>query len=153
VLLLLLFVILPASGETVYAGKVTAITDGDTFHMRHNDREIKVRLSEIDTPDREKPYGSRAKQALSDMVLGKRVRVVAVGRSASGRILGRVYASGLDVNATMVKLGYAWVNRKDARDPELWRLEKEAKAGKRGLWALQEAYRTPPWEWQPVETQ
>jgi endonuclease YncB( thermonuclease family) len=32
-------------------------------------------------------------------------------------------------------------------DPELYRLEREAREAHRGLWALPEAQRVPPWEW------
>ncbi len=64
------------------------------------------------------------------------------------RIVGRVYVGGLggeDVNAEMVRQGYAWVYRKYAKDPELYRLEKEAREAKRGLWAFSDP--VPPWEW------
>ena len=62
-----------------------------------------------------------------------------------GRTVGRVYVGDLDVNAEMVKRGAAWVYRDYAKDPS--RLENEAKAAKRGLWALPEAQRCPPWDW------
>jgi endonuclease YncB( thermonuclease family) len=140
-----MFVALPGSAENVYTGKVLSVTDGDTFHMSHKGKEFKVRLAEIDTPERGQPYGYQAKQALSDLIFGKRVRVVEVGRNR--RIIGRVYVDNLDVNATLVKLGYAWVNREGIRNPELFRLEKEARAGKRGIWALAEAEGVLPWEW------
>jgi Excalibur calcium-binding domain/Staphylococcal nuclease homologue len=51
------------------------------------------------------------------------------------------------VNAALVRQGAAWVYRDFARDRTLFALEDEARAAKRGLWALPEAERTPPWEW------
>ena len=59
--------------------------------------------------------------------------------------MGRVYVDGLDVNAEMVRQGHVWVSRKYATDPELYRLEREAKQQRRGLWANDG--NIPPWQW------
>ncbi len=48
------------------------------------------------------------------------------------RIVDRVYVGNLDVNAKLVKQGYAWVYRRYAKDQELYRLEKEAQEGSMG---------------------
>ena len=110
-----------------------------------------MRLAEIDTPETHQPYGSRAKQALSALVFGKEVRVMVVDTDRYGRTVGRVYADAMDVNAEMVRQGAAWVYRKYSRDPSLLHLEQEARSARRGLWALPEAERTPPWEWRAAE--
>jgi hypothetical protein len=65
---------LSAEAETL-VGKVVGVTDGDTIKVLVEERTIKVRLAEIDTPDRRQPWASRAKQALSDKVFGKEVEV------------------------------------------------------------------------------
>ena len=52
-----------------------------------------------------------------------------------GRIVGRVYVGGIDVNRELVAQGYAWVYRKYSNDAELLRLEAEAKEKGLGLWA------------------
>ena len=64
-----------------------------------------------------------------------------------GRTVGRIYAGPIDISAEMVRQGAAWVYRKYNHDPSLLRLEREAQQARRGLWALPEAERTPPWEW------
>ena len=111
-------------------------------------RQVKVRLGEIDTPESNgQPYGERAKQTLSDLAYNKQARVVVQDTDKYGRTVGRVYVGGVDVNAEMVKQGAAWVYRTYAKDQVLYRLEEQAKAAKRGLWALPEAERMPPWEW------
>lgn len=58
-----------------------------------------------------------------------------------------MYVGGVDVNAEMIRQGAAWAYRQYLKDQSLLRLEAEAKAAKRGLWALPEAQRMPPWEW------
>lgn len=138
---LLLLLALPGWAAPVYDGPVIAITDGDTLRVRYQDGELKVRLAEIDTPERDQPYGSRARQALSALCFGKQARVVEQTRGRYGRIVGRVYCEGIDANAEMIRQGAAWVYRPYARDQSLCRLEKEARQAKRGLWALPEAQR------------
>jgi len=131
----------------IYEGKVIGITDGDTLTLLVDKKEFKIRLAEIDTPEKGQPYGNKAKQALSNFVFGKEVRVVKQDIDRYGRIVGRLYIDNLDVNAEMVRLGYAWVYRKYAKDEKLYELEKQAQAERRGLWALPDYQRISPWAW------
>lgn len=152
--LLLLLIVFAAStwAADEYTGKVVGITDGDTLTLlTEQKQQIKVRLGEIDTPESRQPYGTRARQTLSDLAFGKQARVVVQETDRYGRTVGRVYVGAIDVNAEMVKQGAAWVYRQYARDQSLYTLENEAKAAKRGLWGLPEAERTPPWEWRQAE--
>lgn len=130
--------------ETIH-GQVVGVTDGDTLTVLINKQQVKIRLAEIDAPEMRQDYGQRAKQALSTLVFKKAVVVEVNSRDKYGRTLARIYADGLDVNAEMVRLGYAWVYRKYARDPHLLIAETEARASHRGLWAGKTAL--PPWEW------
>ena len=130
-----------------FAGKVVGVTDGDTITVLVERRAIKVRLAQIDTPEKGQPHGSRAKKALSDLVFGKVTTVREQVRDRYGRTVGRVYVDGHDVNAEMVRGGHAWVYQQYATDHSLYGLEADAKAAQRGLWASPEAKRVPPWEW------
>lgn len=59
-----------------YRGKVVGVSDGDTFTLLTSDkRQLKIRLSEIDAPEIAQPYGSRSKQALSELIFSKEVLV------------------------------------------------------------------------------
>ena len=141
-----------AASAAEIAGRVVGITDGDTLTLLDEARrQVRVRLAEIDTPERRQPYGDRARQALSDLAFGKAVRVDVQDTDRYGRAIGRVRKGAVDVNAEMVRRGAAWVYRQYSRDPSLLRLEEEARAARRGLWALPEAERTPPWEWRAAE--
>jgi endonuclease YncB( thermonuclease family) len=130
------------------SGKIVGITDGDTVTILTVDNwQVKIRLAEIDTPERKQPYGSRSKQALSDLVFGKQVTAKVVTVDRYGRNVARLYVDGLDVNREMIRLGAAWVYREYNTDKSLLDIEAEARTAKRGLWALAEAEQVPPWEW------
>lgn len=60
----------PTLAEDLH-GRVVSIADGDTLTILTGTQQVKIRLAEIDTPERKQPWGNRAKQALSDKVFGK----------------------------------------------------------------------------------
>ena len=151
---LLLVLLVQAAAARELHGRVVGIADGDTITLLTERREeVRIRLAEIDTPEGGQPYGSRARQVLSDLAFGKPIRVVVVDTDRYGRAVGRVFAGALDVNAEMVRRGAAWVYRRYSDDPVLLRLERAARAERLGLWGLPEAERTPPWEWRAAERQ
>jgi endonuclease YncB( thermonuclease family) len=81
-------------------------SDGDTIKVLVEERTIKVRLAEIDTPDRGQPWASRAKQALSDKVFGEEVEVRVVTVDRYGRTVGHVWVSGRHINREMIREGH-----------------------------------------------
>ena len=89
---------------------------------------MRIRLAEIDTPERGQPYGSWACQSLSGLAFGRAVRVVVEDTNRYRRTVGRVYAGPQDTNAEMVRRGAAWVYRRYGHDPALLRLEQAARA-------------------------
>lgn len=133
-------------------GRVVGVSDGDTLTVLLPEKTpLRVRLTEIDAPESGQPYGNRAKQALSALVFGQEVRLATRGEDRYGRTLVRLYRGGLDVNAELVRQGAAWAFRRYLRDPSLLALEEEARTERRGLWALPEAERLPPWEWRAAK--
>jgi len=137
----------PTLSNGIHHGKVVSIADGDTLTMLVNKVQYKIRLAEIDTPEKKQPYGTRARRALSEIVFGKEISVDVHTVDRYGRTVARVYVDGMDVCAELVRQGMAWVYRKYANDESLYKLEKEAKNAGRGLWSLPENQRVPPWEW------
>ena len=66
----------PARGGQL-TGRVVALADGDTLTLLTGERQqVRVRLAEIDTPERRQPYGTRAREQLSELVFGREVRVM-----------------------------------------------------------------------------
>ena len=144
--LVIILLLLPSLlSAATYTGKVIYISDGDTLKLLVDNQQHKIRLADIDTPEQHQPHGKKAKKVLGNLTFGKVVKVVWQKRDRYKRIIGRVYLGNLDVNAELVRQGHAWVYRKYSKDPELLRLEAEAKAARRGLWASD--VRVPPWEW------
>lgn len=145
-LLLLLIVTYAHSQE--YRGRVVGISDGDTFTLLTEDKkQVKVRLSEIDTPETAQPFGTKAKQTLSDLVFGKDVVVIKADTDRYGRIVGHVYVNEVHVNRRLVYDGMAWAYRQYLKDKTLLQDEQKAREAKRGLWSLPSTEQLPPWEW------
>jgi endonuclease YncB( thermonuclease family) len=144
--LLLLLLPLAAQAETL-SGKVIGVTDGDTITVLVAERPVKVRLAEIDTPERGQPWASRAKQALSDKVFGELIEVRVVNTDRYGRTVGHVWIGDRNINREMVREGHAWVYRNYLDDKTMLDDETDAQKNKSGLWGLPEAQRVPPWDW------
>lgn len=145
---LLLVGLLPAIAWADVECKAVGITDGDTFTcLTAQHQQLKVRMAEIDTPERRQPYGEKAKQALADLVHGKQVSLQVAGKDRYQRTVARVHQGQVDVNRELVSRGAAWVYRQYNRDKSLLLVEANAKAARRGLWALPEAQRIEPWKW------
>ena len=107
VLLLIGLLPFPLKAKTL-TGLVVGVSDGDTITILDSQKQqTKIRLGEIDTPESAQPYGSRAKQELSNLVFKKTVNVEVQTIDKYGRTVGRVYADGNDVNAEMVRKGAA----------------------------------------------
>ena len=131
--------------ETFF-GTVVGIADGDTLTILTALKDQhKIRLSEIDAPEKSQPFGSKSKQSLSDLCFGKKAEVIAHTKDRYKRTVARVTCAVIDVNAEQVERGMAWVYRRYAKGHGLYVLEHGAKMGKRGLWA--DSAPTPPWEW------
>ena len=149
--LLLIYCTFPAiciAADASYFAKVIGITDGDTLKVLNTQsQQVKIRLAEIDCPEKGQPWGNKAKQALSDATFQKMVVIDPVTTVRYGRTVATVTVEEENVNKSLVQQGHCWVYRKYVRDTEFFDLEDEARTNKRGLWGLSEAERVPPWEW------
>jgi len=145
--------LLPAFGLAAdCSGSVTAILDGDTIEVLHNNRAERIRLNGIDYPQKGQAFGKRAKQAASELVFGKEVTLQTHGKDKYGRTIADVLLpDGTKVNHLLVKDGWCWWYRKYAPgDIILEELEQRARASRLGLWA--DPHPVPPWEWRKLVT-
>jgi endonuclease YncB( thermonuclease family) len=118
-----------------FSGTVVGITDGDTLEVLTTQKQIvKIRLVEIDAPEKKQAFGQQSKQSLSDICFKKTVIVDDKGLEKYHRTLGRLRCDGIDANAEQVKRGMAWAYRKYLTDPTIADFELAAKTDKLGLW-------------------
>lgn len=143
----ILFMFLACAAQGALASKIVGIVDGDTLDAIIDGKQQRVRVAQIDAPERGQPYGKASKQALSDLAYGKDCTITPVGDEIDryGRTIGQIVCDGKDVNLEMVRMGYAWAYRKYLKDPEYLRAEEEAKEQGIGLW--KEPNPIPPWDW------
>lgn len=149
ILIFCLFLLLPSQTlAATLSGKVVRVADGDTITILTPDKkQVKIRLVEIDAPEKEQPYGQASKKMLSDMVFGKDVTVEWDKIDRYQRTLGRVFVGDIDVNLQQVKTGAAWAYTRYLTDDKIKQAEITARKQKVGLWALQSDQIVPPWEW------
>ncbi len=133
-------------------GRVVKVVDGDTIHVRLEGRgREKVRYIGIDTPETKhprlgvQPFGPEASRLNRELVGGRAVRLVfdRALRDRYGRLLAYVFREEDDlfVNAELVRRGLARALRvrPNVRYAETFeRLEREARAARRGMWAVAE---------------
>ena len=127
-------------------GKVVAITDGDTFKLLTQDSTlIRVRVANIDCPERKQPFSKRAKQFTSDAIFENQVELKIIKKDRYGRSIANVFYDDKDLSRELLKAGLAWHFVKYSDDETLQPLEDKAKKDKVGLWVDPKAI--APWEW------
>lgn len=96
-----------------YFTKIDKVVDGDTvdvfidlgFSVWHKER---IRLSGIDTAEKNTEFGKATKQLLIDTIEGKLVRLEVSKPDKYGRYLGKIYlGSEESINDQMIRLGIA----------------------------------------------
>lgn len=118
-----------------FSGKVIAVMDGDTLLVIRGGHPVKVRLTEVDAPEKAQPYGAASQKSLAEMTMGKQIRVVSRAVDDYGRLLATVYAGELNVNHEQVRRGMAWEYSRFHSNRELMALQLDAQQARRGLWA------------------
>lgn len=127
-----------------FLASVIGISDGDTLTVLHERQPVKIRVAEIDAPEKRQPFGARSKRALADLCFGREAEVTPQTKDRYGRTVARVRCDGHDVSESQVRAGMAWVFDRYATDRSLYAVQDEARAARRGLWA--DASPVPPWE-------
>lgn len=137
---------------TLLTGKVVGISDGDTFKfLGEENQAIRVRLHGVDAPEKGQDYGTQARQALSDLIFPKQVNVIRKSKDRYGRIIGIVYADGVNVNEELLRQGLVWHYTDYDKNVSWASLEKQAREQKRGLWSQHNP--TSPWQWRKERRQ
>ncbi len=129
---------------------VSYVYDGDTVQLKNATGKFKLRLTDIDAPERNQAYGLKARRALMQLCQGDEIHVSAniVGKDKYQRLLGRLYCNDVDASLYLAEQGYAWHQGKFAHDPALKKATTDAQKNKIGLW--QDSDPTPPWIWRKL---
>ena len=133
--------------ENVFYGPVVSVTDGDTFNAKIQGVVMKFRLSDMDAPELDQPYGEEAREQLSKLLRGKKVVMLFVDTDRHGRTIAHVWVDGAYVNADMVQAGAAWFYSQYADSQCLYYVERLPRDARRGLWKLPRDQRVEPWIW------
>lgn len=129
------------------AALVTQVIDGDTLELDDGRRVrlVGIQAAEVaHSGDPAEPWAAEATFALEMVTLGKRVRLSYGGLEIDryGRVLAHLHTEdGVWVQAEMLRQGmvrvYSFADNRTLV-PEMLAIEAEARAGRRGLWALAE---------------
>ncbi|MEL6957610.1 MAG: thermonuclease family protein [Pseudomonadota bacterium] len=114
------------------------VVDGDTIDIAGE----RVRLHGIDAPEIDQPCedangvpwmcGAFVRDAVTDLYQGRRGTCVEVDRDRYGRMVGKCYVDGQDINEQIVLAGWAEAYRRYSYDYDL--AEKTAQVQGVGLW-------------------
>ena len=129
--------------------KIKKVVDGDTVHVFYQDEVYKIRLTEIDAPERDQPYGSNSTEYLKGLLKEGKVDVDISGTDRYGRKLGRLYWQGKDINRELVSGGYAWVYDQYVTDNSFYENQMKARNLKKGLW--RDKNPLEPWNWRKLK--
>ncbi len=144
----------PAAADTLH-GVVIVVIDGDTVlfkpdHYSPGSRAfMKLRLADVDAPEQGQPHGAAATRMLKTLVLNQRVAVDTVATDAYGRKIARIKKGSLQVDAELVRQGFAWAATRSLRNAALLDAQHAARRAHRGLW--QDPAPTPPWVWRRAQ--
>lgn len=124
-----------AHADTRFTGMAVRVLDGDTAEILTSDKQrIRVRLANIDAPEKSQAFGQRSKQSLTELIAGKEVDVLDEGGDQYGRRIGRIYVGNTEANTEQVRAGMAWVYTRYNHNPALPAIQAQARQGKKGLW-------------------
>ena len=118
-----------------FSGKVIAVLDGDTLLVLRGGKPVKVRLAEIDAPEKAQPYGAASQESLAGLVMGRQVRVASRAVDDYGRLVATVSIDEANVNHEQLRRGMAWEYSRFHSNRELMALQRDAQQARRGLWA------------------
>ena len=140
------FLVAASANAEELRGRVVGIVDGDTLDLLTAGKEtVRLRLHGIDAPEAGQAYGTAAKAYTASRAAGADVVAQVVSRDRWGRaVVDVALANGESLNRALVGRGLAWWAVEYApQDKELERLEAEARAARRGLWADLNTARPP----------
>ena len=122
-----------------FVGKVY-VSDGDTIKSKNN--KIKIRLHGIDAPEAKQTCknhddvkyscGYRSTKFLKSLINKNQIKCTIKDKDRYGRLIAVCFSGEININATMVREGWAIAYRYYSKD--YVNEEEIAKAKKKGIW-------------------
>tara|TARA_A100001011_G_scaffold78330_1_gene80858 strand:+ start:3507 stop:3968 length:462 start_codon:yes stop_codon:yes gene_type:complete len=126
--------------------KILRVIDGDTVSAESRGAEIKIRLSEIDAPEMDQPFGTNSKKCLSELIReNSSLRFKSDGQDNYGRSLGWLITDDKNLNYEMIKHGCAWVYDRYVINKTIYSFQNGARLKNLGLWKQNNPI--APWIW------
>lgn len=132
-----LFISLTTFSQTTFKAKVVGVKDGDTVVVLDSlNNQTTLRLAEVDCPEKNQPFGTKAKQFTSDQIYFKTIKYVVTDTDRYGRSIAMIYydTDNKYLSAEIIKAGMGWHYKRYSTSKELALLEDNAKKKKIGLW-------------------
>ncbi|OIR02875.1 hypothetical protein GALL_150830 [mine drainage metagenome] len=141
------FLLTATTSQAADSYVVTYVYDGDTVKLRNADSEFKLRLTDIDAPERNQEYGLKARRALMTLCQGKHILVTAkiTGTDQYHRSLGKLQCNHIDASTYLAEHGWAWHYEQYSTNINIHNAALKARRQKLGLWASSNP--EPPWVW------
>ena len=103
----IIFILSISSVRADFTAKVLRVVDGDTVYVVNKaGKKFKVRLTGIDAPEKNQPYGLASSYKLSEMLINKWVLLKSKPDNGDlysidryNRVLAKVILDGRDINA------------------------------------------------------
>ncbi|HLP97739.1 MAG TPA: thermonuclease family protein [Sideroxyarcus sp.] len=131
-----------------FSAKVIAVMDGDTVLVLRGGQKLKVRMANIDAPEKDQAFGKQSRESLLEMVGKKQVQIDSQAVDQYGRIVGQISVEGRSINQEQVKRGMAWEYSHYHSDKTYIGLQSDAQQARRGLWT--QTSPQAPWQWRKL---
>ena len=128
-----------------FALEITYFYDGDTVKIIDAGFEYKLRITDIDAPERNQAYGKKSRRALMQLCAGSNIFAAIGDTDKYGRRLGKLRCNNQDVSTYMIQNGHAWFNEHYSMDGSLLYQQQQARTNKLGLWKSKNPIK--PWVW------
>lgn len=133
-----------AFAAPAFAHKVVGISDGSTLTLLVDEKPMRLRLANIEAPDKAQPHSAASRKSLSELCLGKDATYKQQEFDHRGRAVAVVYCDGADAGRAQIERGMVWVDPKYNKELTFPAMEAMARRDHRGLWADPEP--VAPWD-------
>jgi endonuclease YncB( thermonuclease family) len=117
-----------------FEAKVLVVMDGDTVLVMSGAFKAKIRLVNIDAPEKDQSYGKQSQESLQSLIGGKIIHVESKAVDKYGRTIALISIGDINVNEEQVRRGMAWAYSRSREGKTYTRLQREAQLARRGLW-------------------